>query len=121
MNQETLNALKDLAGKLGTTAEHLWSVLIRQAYVSFATDLFLYAAASVAIYALIKGARELFKIEENPFTQENPALIFAIVLGVVAVAISGMVLIQIPHTITKIINPEYWALMQVLDAIKGVK
>ena len=34
MNQETIELLKVLADKFGTTTEHLWSVLINQAFLS---------------------------------------------------------------------------------------
>jgi len=33
MNDQTTKLLTDLSNKLGTTAEYLWGVLVRQAYV----------------------------------------------------------------------------------------
>ena len=39
MDQTTLTALTALAEKLGTTAEYLWGVLLRQAPISGLTDL----------------------------------------------------------------------------------
>lgn len=38
MNEETSKLIRELADKLGTTAEHLWSVLVKQAPISSATD-----------------------------------------------------------------------------------
>ena len=34
MNEATAKLIEELAAKLGTTAEHLWGVLVRQAPIS---------------------------------------------------------------------------------------
>ena len=38
MNDQTLELIRDLAEKLGTTTEHLWGVLVTQAYISGVGD-----------------------------------------------------------------------------------
>ena len=38
MNDQTLQLLKQLADKLGTTAEHLWAVLVKQAGIEARMD-----------------------------------------------------------------------------------
>lgn len=122
MNEQTLNALKELAAKLGTTAEHLWSVLIRQAYISFATDLVLYFVLALAMWLSFK---KLFPFLSNRI-HEDPDGDFAywIAAGMTATLLVLCILLaifNITDTVTKIANPEYWALMRILDAIGGAK
>ena len=51
MNDQTVQLLRELAEKFGTTTEHLWGVLIKQAYISGVGDLITSIAfALAAIY-----------------------------------------------------------------------
>lgn len=130
MNKETVDLLKGLADKLGTTAEHLWAVLIRQAYVSFATDLVLYALLIVWLslcYRLVRQwlekASECKKGQKHSFEDNGQ---FKYELGAVLIVSLSFLLcliaaFVIPDTITKIVNPEFWALQQILETVKGVK
>jgi len=34
MNEDTIKLIRDLAEKFGTTSEHLWAVMVRQALIS---------------------------------------------------------------------------------------
>jgi uncharacterized membrane protein YqgA involved in biofilm formation len=124
MNKETLDLLKDLAAKLGTTADHLWSVLIRQAYVSFFCDLLLYFLIGGLIGIAYKLAKRLASsADEMAHKGEDDTLQVAglIVTGIVTIILLLYAITNVGDTITKIANPEYWALQQVLDTVKGMK
>jgi len=57
MNEQTQQLIEKLAEKLGTTAEHVWAVLVRQAPLSSATDaiaLCIYAAVMVWGYRMVR-------------------------------------------------------------------
>jgi len=122
MNKETLDLLQQLAAKLGTTAEHLWSVLIRQAYISFAMDLVLYVALILAMFVCFKKVFPFFghKCQEDP-DGDFVYLLGTFFVGAILLACTLVAIFGISDTVTKIANPEYWALMQIFDAMKGVK
>jgi len=124
MNKDTLDLLKDMAAKLGTTADHLWAVMIRQAYVSFVTDLILYIAAGIALYAIVKGVRLCLDNKPAGLTGEDRQFGFTVLMvifSVMGVIVCLLIVCNIPGTITKIVNPEYWALRQILETVKGAK
>lgn len=118
MNDQTIQALNVLAAKLGTTAEYLWGVLVRQAPITGALDLAVMAAWLVA---LIFSARFVHKntAGDEPRWDDEAARFFAwggVWLGALFVALIGGIII--PSAVSAILNPEYWALKQLLGAIK---
>jgi len=126
MDQKTLEALQALAAKLGTTAEYLWIVMVRQARVLFVVDLIMYALGGIALYALYKGIRAC--VEEDRKTNEKEPgndkvglLLMMSLLIVCGFCIVLAMCFYLPDTITKAINPEYWALQQILETVKGTK
>jgi len=126
MDQKTLEALQALAAKMGTTAEYLWIVMVRQARVLFVVDLIMYALGATAIYALYKGIRKCLEEEEKLNAREpgNDKAAFMVMTGLFIICGFCIVLamcLHLPDTITKAINPEYWALQQILETVKGTK
>lgn len=122
MDDKTLQALTALANKLGTTAEYLWGVLLKQAPISAVTNLVL-LALMVAAWALwfrfvLKMTRvpEPTKDDRYPqaqWHQDGAVLAWATVVG------SGMILCVIavtalPMVVYGLLSPEYWALRQIL-------
>lgn len=111
MTDEILKRLDALAAKLGTTAQHLWAVLVREArieayeYVAWAT-LWLVLGA-VAAYRF----RCCFKSDDLG----GPAIFCAIVATLFFLIACGC-LAGLPGML---LNPEYWALQQVLKAASG--
>lgn len=121
MNKETLDLLQQLAAKLGTTAEHLWAVLIKQAFISACTDFLFYVITVALLWFAIKKTPKWAQIISNTdsdFIEIGGTA--AVVVGWVLVG--GLViaaLICIPDTIAALANPEYWALKQILNAVGG--
>jgi hypothetical protein len=119
MNKETTELLQQLAAKLGTTAEHLWAILIRQAFISACTDLLLYASTIFLVWMCAKKFPQwLSSSNHDPDSDTHFAYIwvFAIASITAAILVIGSVM-TIPDTITAFANPEYWALKQILDAV----
>lgn len=114
--KELLPLLEEMAASLGTTVEHLWSILLKQAPISAVTDLIQYGLILVAPFLWLKITNKMaHKIKEGDAEDEN--WIWMIV-GWVAIGLAILcAFLSFPTTITKIANPEYWATMEILDKI----
>lgn len=115
MNPETLQVLRELADKLGTTAEHLWAVLVRQAYYQG-----WYSLAEVvmfAMFAVVAGYRSQRAYrwvhdEDGDEIGWLPVVTF----GLAAAIMLGCMMCSIQQAITCFGNPEYYALHEILSA-----
>lgn len=111
MNEQTVKLIQELSDKLGTTAEHLWGVMVRQAPISGVIGLLIDVAA---ILLLMIGWKKLSKINFDKWDDDfgkgalYAALIVATLVSIIGIASS------LPTEISGIINPEYWALKQIL-------
>lgn len=112
MDDKTLQALNALADKLGTTAEHLWGVLIRQAPISGCVELI---SLIICLVPTAVVGRVLYKrAQNNDFYQDVYFFSFVSVFLVLLVFDSALIS-RIDIIIAAFINPEYWALMQILN------
>jgi len=114
MDDKTLAALTALANKLGTTAEYLWGVLVRQAPLQGALDLAVLAVWGLVCVWLIRFVRSKTSGDKPAFSDEvGRGFAWA---GVVFVCALVMLIggLTFSSSITAIINPEYWALRQIL-------
>lgn len=122
MDEKTLQAMTDLAEKLGTTAEYLWGVLLKQAPIAGAVDLLLtvaWVAAAVLWLSFVKR-----KTTEPPTRDDGRPLyaewddeaeFFGWVSAVCLALIAGMnVSFSLESIVAALFNPEYWALAQIL-------
>lgn len=123
MNEQTTKLIEQLARELGTTAEYLWTVLIRQAPISAVIDLVYLIIVSLMGIALYKVHLYLSKEGENNHYEEsiyedNPGVGFAMIFSAI---IWGIFFIVCFFSITNIVNgffhPEYWALKEVLNTL----
>lgn len=126
MNEATLAALTALATKLSTTVEYLWGVLIVQATLSATISagifLCLYLILGVWAFAVYKGAQKDPAKQDNRYHStywENDTILYNLV------AVGGMFAIltltlscEIESILSRFINPEYWALLQLASIIK---
>jgi hypothetical protein len=117
MNENTEKLLRDLAEKFGTTAEHLWGVLIKQAPISAASQLFVMAitgAAAAFLCVVTKRLGAKAAAEDSSdigyFISTTLAAIAAIIFTIAFFAgLDGL-----PLAISGFFNPEYWALKQII-------
>ena len=122
MDDNTLKALTDLAEKLGTTSEYLWGVLLRQAPISSTINMAVMTIfVALAVFFILKVRA---KTKAPPATEDCPyprpdwvdddgvlAWGLSILFALLVALIVGC---SIEAAITGFVNPEYWALHQIL-------
>lgn len=111
MNEQTIKLIQQIADKLGTTAEHLWSVLIRQAPIYSITGLMEDVAFFLLCFFMWKW---ISKIQfDNWDSDFGKGAVYA-----VALVISAFFFFAIGSNLSLemagFFNPEYWALKQVM-------
>ena len=114
MNKTSEQLVSELSEKLGTTAEHLWGVLVAQAPIE---------ASLFAGFALLMIAGLYFSlkyVEKKTVINEEWDSDFSFIAWVL-LSIYGLVTLlfsidAISTIITVIFNPEFWALQQILQA-----
>ena len=122
MNESTEKLIRELADKLGTTAEHLWSVLIMQATISGITNTVIYVvwcALLVWGYRIVKRKNTSIPEDDNnlfkPAEWDDDLKCVAWAVWLVLVIISFLIFsLSLSTTISCFANPEYWALKQIL-------
>ena len=122
MDEKYRQLIEALAAKLGTTAEHLWGVLVKQAPISGAVDLVLcivIAAAAAWWLQLVKRKTTCPpKTEDDRYPSaewdSDPA--FVAWVGVVIAVVFALVCIvgSAQGIVAAFANPEYWALKQLV-------
>lgn len=107
--------LQSLADKFGTTVEHLWGVLIKQAAISASVSLIISCTLVVSAIAIFKFIQKKTKEPENGNAEwrEEGAFIAWFVFAIFSL-VSFIIIIESLNIITAgFLNPEYWALMQI--------
>ncbi len=114
--QQVSEVLDVLAEKFGTTAAHLWEVLVRQAYVEgglgVLAALFFSILSAYALKVLLPRA-----IAANEKARWPDAFTQGLVYG--AALLSGLVAFACVLKIGYFLNPEYFALQEILKAVGG--
>lgn len=129
MNESTNQLLRELAAKLGTTVEHLWMVLVRQALISGIVDLlvtivififlvwafrFLYHKTTPVDTGKVETYSEK-KIYDDPDWTEEGKFFAWLVYGILVLVWGCIILSSASLTIASFFNPEYWALHAILN------
>lgn len=122
MDKQTTELLQQLAAKMGTTVEYLWSIMVKQAYITVVTDIICYILVGAFVFAVYKYVPKIWaKGDETKRSKGNtydePELkyyITCIALVAASSILSLISLISIPATVGILLNPEYWALKQIL-------
>ena len=105
MNEETATLLKELAEKLGTTSEYLWEALLRQAPISGTVDLLILAGWVIGLMLMF---RKLKKLSDKDYIE-----LLWLGWGLLAIIVA-FAFLMLSNIIAALINPEYWALKQLL-------
>jgi transcriptional regulator with XRE-family HTH domain len=118
MTQEVESLLERLAEKLGVTTQYLWDILLKQAPISAATNIFLGLVLGVIMYSWFKATVFFHrKIVDDPYWDDINYLWIAAVWTVL-LAVAGYFLFYIiPDTIYALVHPEYWALKQIFHVV----
>lgn len=114
MNEQTTKLIESLADKLGTTAEYLCAVLIRQAHITAIICLVQLIISVAILYGLYKLIRLCI---EN--VDEDAGYAVGMVISGAAMLLLSLVVFFgiIPEMITSFFSPEYWALHEILKSI----
>jgi len=117
MSEELSKQLAELANKLGVSVEHLWGVLIKQAYIdgisSLATVLVCLLLVIVIVYAFLYFRRRF----RNTPAQESPQPFGVLVepfgfviVGIALLFIGALACDNFYWVISDFFNPEFYAL-----------
>lgn len=120
--EELTNLLSQLAEKLGTTTEYLWSVLIKQAPISALTTLLQMVFMVVVGIALFKVHKWLCKTPEGEHYSryddyEELAVVPMILAGIGYMIIVIILFFCMSDVVNGLFNPEYWALKEILGKL----
>ena len=109
MNQEIIEILKVLADKFGTTTEHLWGVLLNQAFLSGLSNSAFLAVILISSVWWVRFALAKIKKEgkENGYYSSSDVWPPVILLIAACGTASTIIVYEI---MTAFLNPEYWAL-----------
>ncbi|KKK97140.1 hypothetical protein LCGC14_2655720 [marine sediment metagenome] len=125
IQQQVIDALQILADKLGTTAEFLWEVLLRQAMVEGVFNVFVSLLWTLIVVATLIGYRKIWVALPKAFPNDSDGvLLLRILLGaasalLVILGTAGGIFGSIRIALTCFVNPEYWALQEVLKRLGG--
>ena len=121
MDDKTLQALTALANKLGTTAEYLWGVLLKQAPITGTIDLLMLIAVTAGtVYWCHLVYRKTRQSKTNEFERnyaewDGDKAVFGAQTAAMAAFLTVLLVSRnLTTTLSALLNPEYWALMQVL-------
>jgi len=123
MNDQTTKLIEQLAQKLGTTAEYLWTILIKQAAISAWVDMIYFVMIIIMGVILFKTHKYLSKETSTNYSvyESDAGLIVVpvmIVLTITWIVIFIVCFFSLGNVFNGVFNPEYWALQEVLNAIK---
>ena len=111
MKPEIENGVQQITGNLNMTDDYVWDLLLRQAYTTAATHIIGFAVAiSILLYC---ASALLRKIRSHEDDDVGLPLLGAVTVSL-AVTVFVIVCVHAPVTITCLINPEYWALQQII-------
>lgn len=125
MDDKTTALIEKLADKLGTTAEHLWGVLLHQAPISGAVDLATVALMVLAAVKLVRFVKAKTtkpaetRDERYPHAEwegDGAGLAWlgtAFYLIITGVVVTG----SAQGIVAAFFNPEYWALSHILGKV----
>ena len=117
MSEDLSKQLAELANKLGVSVEHLWGVLIKQAYIdalsSLATTLVCLLLGVVVTYAFLCLRRKFKKTPNHEWTQPVGLLLEPfgfVIFGIVLLFIVMVASDNFYWVISDFFNPEFYAL-----------
>lgn len=123
MEERYLKVIETLSAKLGTTAEHLWGVLIKQAAISGTVDLVLCLSLIALSTGLVTLVHRKTLVPEPTKGNKYPsaewgedATVFGVCVTVFVVIVTFFFTLgNVDDIVTAFANPEYWALHQLTN------
>lgn len=127
MNEQTTKLLQSIALKLGTTTEYLWLVLIKQASIdSWVTiiQLVIVLLFGLTLWRVHKklssDCSDKSSNYKTTYYEKYDGIEIPMIIGVIVFSLLIICLFFcINSVISGFINPEYWALREILNTINN--
>ena len=121
--EQILTRIDTLASKLGVTAEYLFGVYVKQAYIEAASYMSYYVLYGVFIIGAVifgKLCFKRFKSEDfDADTGKGTAWLVSFIITCIFCAVwTGISIGNIRYTLLCFFNPEYFAFVKILNYIK---
>jgi len=120
--EELTPMLEKLAEKLGTTTEYLWGVLLKQAPITAVTELvylILVVLCGITLYKIHKRLSKKVDGNNSIYYESEELVIVPMVIATIIWAILFIIcFLSIGSIVTGFLNPEYWALDEIMSLIK---
>lgn len=119
MEDKIIGILQTLADKLCTTVDHLWGVLVVQAKVAALTQGLETAVIGLITFLLWRlRTKMLVQKNRDHYGEYNIAVYLYLIAMSACVIVFGINLFVFIEVASKaILNPEYWALTQILHLV----
>ena len=129
MEEKAFEYIDAIAANLGVAAEHVYGALLKQAMVSGLRSVVYIIICLAVSYLIIKMFKRIYSDvkegEEGIFVDSYGVSIggvIALIFGGIAIVIMFFAIMSdISNATTALLNPEYWALKEILDTIKGAE
>ena len=128
MEERAFEYIDALAANLGVAAEHVYGALLKQAMVSGVRSLVFIVICLAVVYMVLRLLNRIITDVKEGNNDSifvdgwgiSPAGIIASFAGGIAMFILFIVILaDISNATTALLNPEYWALKEILGMIKG--
>ena len=129
MEEKAFEYIDAIAANLGVAAEHVYGTLLKQAMVSGLRSV-VYIIICLAVgYAILKVFKRIYadvkEGEDGIFVDSYGVSlggVFSLVFGGIALILMFFaIMVDISNATTALLNPEYWAIKEILDTIKGAE
>lgn len=114
MDEVTAKLIEELATKLGTTTEHLWGVMLRQAPIESGCTIAVTCAVAVGLSWLWKRLLARKPLTYPHIYDDVDREFGRIMLGIITLLFVGGTMCVFNDVVSGFVNPEYWALKQLL-------
>lgn len=112
-----LDRVDAIAAKLGVAANHLYAVYVHQAFVVGIQDLIVAAVCLILFSIGLYKAKSFVKWDLDHEYGSRGVLSFC---GAVVITLSlTFGIIYATSAISPLVNPEYWAMQQIISQLKG--
>ncbi len=106
--------IETLASSLGVAAEHVYGILVRQQVAEGVTTLIMFGVVYLVLGIVVGVA-----VKKSDFDYECIANYVAVIGCIVLIFVSVFAFVDVGDAIMKVMNPEYYAIKEIMDVIKG--
>jgi hypothetical protein len=121
MSEEKITQYIDaIAQKLGVATEYVWEVLTKQMVIEgWVYSITLIGGSLLMIFGLYKLAMYIKNNYDDLYDKdfEFPIMLLAAIYTVFVFVLLVVTFVETPGNIMKIVNPEYYAIKEILEAI----